>query len=132
MAQFQHKLRAKVEIGWKNCQKMSPTLPAQNPHVLQIREEDGHTNIWGQTEALWGRKSDLQDFVFSAWCASSLQFEVFLGPTMLERDRFLLLMIFPVFFAAKDCNSIQVWEAFGRSGLLGKLEFLWCGKFVSC
>ena len=52
---------------------MSPTLPAQNPHVLQIREEDGHTNIWGQTEALWGRKSDLQDFVsllgvlFAVW-----------------------------------------------------------------
>ena len=37
---------------------------------------------------------------------------------------------FPVFFAAKDCNSIQVWEAFGRRGLLGKLEFLWCGKFL--
>ena len=54
---------------------MNPPLPAQNPHVLQIREEDGHTNIWGQTEALWGRKSDLQDFVFFASCAvCSLRF----------------------------------------------------------
>ena len=59
----------------QTCPKMSPPLPAQNPHVLQIREEDGHTNIWGQTEALWGRKSDLQDFVFLASCAvCSLRF----------------------------------------------------------
>ena len=67
--------QSKTQNRLKKGPKMSTTLPAENPHVLQIREEDGHTNIWGQTEALWGRKSDLQDFVFFAPCAvCSLRF----------------------------------------------------------